>query len=226
MAFILNIDTATEHASVCIAQNETVLATAVNHQQKNHAAWVQPAIQQILQQTGLSLQQLSAVAIAAGPGSYTGLRVGMATAKGLCYALQIPLIAINTLQIIATAIKKNVHDNDDFLICAMIDARRMEVYTATYNMHCETVNEPAALILNSESFTPQLLRNKVYFGGNGAGKLKNILQNNNAYFIEVEFNAADMVALSYAYYTQKKFENLAYTEPQYLKAFHFSSKSE
>ena len=143
MALILNIDTSTEKASICIASNGVSTALLENAQQKEHAGWIHPAIEELLEQTKYTLHDLEAIAVTAGPGSYTGLRVGMATAKGLCYALNIPLITENTLRAMALA-SRQAYDGkinlENILFCPMIDARRMEVFTALFNPALEEVN--------------------------------------------------------------------------------------
>ena len=129
MALILHIDTAVQSASICLAENEKILGTKVNPAEKESASWLHMAIQELLLKSAISPGQLDAIAISAGPGSYTGLRVGMATAKGLCYALSKPLITINTMQMMANSVEKPSTE----LLCPMIDARRMEVFTAVYD---------------------------------------------------------------------------------------------
>ena len=145
---ILNIDTATEEASVCLSQDGNVIHTLLNDSQKDHAAWIQVAINTLLQKEGYTMQQIQAVAVTHGPGSYTGLRVGMASAKGICFALQIPLITINTLQVMAFgAINqwRSLAENMKLPLCfcPMIDARRMEVFTAVYNEALEEIISPS-----------------------------------------------------------------------------------
>src|SRR5215208_5364975 len=128
MSFILNIDTALETASVSLANNGRMLQSLVSESQKDHASWLHPAIKILLEKQGIGMDQLVAVGVSNGPGSYTGLRVGLSTAKGFCYALNIPLITIGTLKLMAFSARDEAED----LICPMIDARRMEVYTAIY----------------------------------------------------------------------------------------------
>jgi tRNA threonylcarbamoyladenosine biosynthesis protein TsaB len=135
MALILNIDTATETGGICIAEEGKTLAMAVNPEQKDHASWLHPAVEKIMRDAGCGMKDLQAVAVTAGPGSYTGLRVGMAAAKGFCYALGIPLITENTLKVMALAAKEQAPG--DGLLCPMIDARRMEVFTAVYQNDLE-----------------------------------------------------------------------------------------
>ncbi|MBP9741520.1 MAG: tRNA (adenosine(37)-N6)-threonylcarbamoyltransferase complex dimerization subunit type 1 TsaB, partial [Chitinophagaceae bacterium] len=156
MALLLNIDTATDQASVCLSLNTELIQEIKSADQKNHGSFLQPSIQQILQQNNFTIQQIDAVAVTHGPGSYTGLRVSLASAKGICYALQKPLITINTLEVMAWAtrwhISKNLVLNTAYQICPMIDARRMEVFTATYNEALECVSPTTPLILNEQSF--------------------------------------------------------------------------
>ncbi|MBO9635517.1 MAG: tRNA (adenosine(37)-N6)-threonylcarbamoyltransferase complex dimerization subunit type 1 TsaB, partial [Chitinophagaceae bacterium] len=157
MALLLNIDTATENGSICLSHDGKPIRTMVNHQMRDHAAWIQSAIKQILEETQNTAKDLQAIAVTAGPGSYTGLRVGMATAKGLCYALGIPLITENTLKVMAYAATQQSFPNGDeysikaglknsTILCPMIDARRMEVFTALYDLQLNIVERPAALI--------------------------------------------------------------------------------
>jgi tRNA threonylcarbamoyladenosine biosynthesis protein TsaB len=165
LPIILNIDTATELASVCLSNNEQILAEKENAIQKEHASFIHLAIQQAVEQAGKSLKEIDAVAVTAGPGSYTGLRVGMATAKGLCYALSKPLIAINTLEVMthgAITGQQNTF-TPDTLFCPMIDARRMEVFTSLYNSSLEDVLAPCALVLDSFFFKKWLEEGKIFF---------------------------------------------------------------
>lgn len=223
MGFILNIDTATEHASVCISNNGQLLAMEESHEQKNHGSFLQPAIKKIMLDAGLNLSSLDAIAVTKGPGSYTGLRVGMASAKGLCYALNKPLILLNTLQVMAAAsISNHVESKTpiaNLLFCPMIDARRMEVFTALYNDCLEEVLPPMALILTEESFATELDKHVIVFSGSGLHKLKNMMQHTNAQYDYATHTAANMIALSEKMYLQKEFAHLAYSEPYYIKEF-------
>jgi tRNA threonylcarbamoyladenosine biosynthesis protein TsaB len=217
MSLILNIDTALAIASVCISNNNKVLQYAENNIQKDHSTWLHPAIQQLMDAEKIEMQQLNAVAITIGPGSYTGLRVGLSAAKGICYALNIPLITINNLVLIASSI-----NNDDAdLICPCIDARRMEVYTATYNSKSlKEIIPPAALILNSSSFTSLLIDKKIMFCGNANEKLKTVIDNSNAIFSSIIATTKNMVVLSAYMYVKKQYSGLAATEPLYVKPFY------
>ena len=220
MGIILNIDTAVQSASVCLAQNGQVLGLKINPLQKDHAAWLHVAIKDLIQEKNISLQQINAIAISSGPGSYTGLRVGMAAAKGLCYALQIPLITINTLQLMTFAA---LHEPTE-LFCPMIDARRMEVFTAVFNIDLEAIVSPVNIILNETSFQELLYRHTIIFFGNGSTKFRQLNHDKNAVFKQVEANAAHMVSLSFQKFIKQDFADLAYTEPFYGKDFHSSVK--
>ena len=216
MPLILYIDTAVSFSSICLAQGETILGVAICSSEREAASWLQPAIKDLLLQTNHTLQSLAAIAVSAGPGSYTGLRVGMATAKGLCYALSIPLISINTLQIMAGAVKNCTTS----LLCPMIDARRMEVFTALYDAQLKEVLPPEALILNENSFTHWLDGATISFFGNGSNKAASLIHHPNSVFIQSTYSAEDMVVLGLRSFEQNQFSDLAYSEPMYTKAFH------
>jgi tRNA threonylcarbamoyladenosine biosynthesis protein TsaB len=223
MSTILNIDTATDIASVSIAKQGAILAEMSNGVQKNHGSFLQPAIHDLLKKTGILFKEIDGIAISAGPGSYTGLRVGMASAKGLSFALNKPLLAIGTLEILAYATILQVRASSqehEILICPMIDARRMEVFTAVYDKDMNVVMEPSALILSPDSFANWLLKNKVFFAGSGVSKWKRICTHSNAEFIELESNALAMSILSYDKYSNNTFADVAYSQPIYLKEFH------
>ncbi len=224
MPLLLNIDTATEHASVCLSRDETVLGLIESTEQKNHASFVQPAIQKLMQDSGLTLTQLDAVAVTAGPGSYTGLRVGLATAKGICYALNKPLIMINTLEVMAQSVISQHEANHqqidaNTLVCPMIDARRMEVFTALYTARLAEIQAPHALVLNEQSFQKVLIRHSIIFSGSGHHKLKGIVTDSNTHFSTANHSAAHLAILALQSYQISKFANLAYSEPLYVKEF-------
>ena len=221
MPLLLNIDTATEQASVCISDGNKICAIKISNDQKNHASFIQTAIKELFKNTGYTLQQTNAVAVTAGPGSYTGLRVGMATAKGLCYALQKPLILINTLEVMACAAlqENNEPVKANQLFCPMIDARRMEAFTALYNKELQTILNPAAVILDESSFKEYLDDNAIVFFGSGHTKLKNIINHPNAFFSNVQHHAGHLAMLAAKAFEQKKFSDIAYCGPFYLKEF-------
>ena len=216
MAYILNIDTAIDNASVCISKDDQLINIAVNNNRKDHASWIQPAIKNIIALSGLSLNDLAAIAVSIGPGSYTGLRIGLSTAKGLCYALDIPLIAIGTLDMMATAAAQKDCD----LICPMIDARRMEVFAALYKKNMEKVIFPSAILLDSNLFDDVLEKNTVLFYGNGSNKFKYVTHHRNALFDDIEINSSLLIKISNNRLRDSEFNSLAYTEPMYIKNFY------
>lgn len=221
MALILSIDTALEEASVCISEDAEVLAVKKNSTQTDHAAWIQVAIGQLFAETGRQINQLSAVAVSAGPGSYTGLRVGMATAKGICYALGVPLITESTLMLIAKRVKTEVALTSVYpypvLICPMIDARRMEVFTTLYDLDLKEQMEPTSLIINDSSFAASLQNNMIIFCGNGSKKWQHLCIHSHAVFVDVSQNVADLAEFAAKKLRLKAFTDLAYAEPAYLK---------
>jgi tRNA threonylcarbamoyladenosine biosynthesis protein TsaB len=223
LALILNIDTATEHASVCLSDDQKVLGIEKSFEQKNHASFIQSAIKRLFENVHQKISEADAIAVTAGPGSYTGLRVGLASAKGLCYALDKPLILLNTLEVMAQAAIKETDNSQrsgsKILFCPMIDARRMEVFTALYDEKLQLVLMPAAIILYKETFKEYLDEQRIMFSGSGSDKFKKIIHHQNAVFSEVQHSAADMIALSGKYFSRKQFADLAYSEPFYLKEF-------
>lgn len=222
MALILHIDTAQEEATVALSENDKVIEVLQSKDQKNHAAFLQPAIQTIIQHSTFNIQQLNAVSVIAGPGSYTGLRVGLASAKGLCYALSIPLITLNTLKIMAiAAINSSTHEliNPSTLFCSMIDARRDEVFTAMYDNKLNTILQPCAMILNKESFMEIRKSHELVFFGSGASKWNVICTNNNSIDMSMINMVDAQVILAHTYFKNKIFADIAYTEPFILKTF-------
>ena len=187
----------------------------------DHAAWIQVAIRELLAETEFRLAHISAIAVNAGPGSYTGLRVGMATAKGMCYALGIPLITESTLWLIAQRVKKEIALESVYafpvLICPMIDARRMEVFTTLYDLDLNEKTAPAAIVLEPDSFTEQLQDHVIMFSGNGSKKWQNLCLHPNAVFAEVTQDVADLAGSAFRKFENGIFSDLAYAEPAYLK---------
>lgn len=216
MSLVLNIDTSVEAASVCLAKDSQVLAISKNERQKDHAVWLHVAIKEIFEKNKLEMSVVDAIAVTEGPGSYTGLRIGMATAKGICYALSKPLITLNTLLVMANAVKGNEAE----LLCPMIDARRMEVFTAIYTRDLRVIKQPMAITLNETTFDEELAKNSICFFGNGSDKFRQIKNNTNAIFSQTNFDAADMVLLAEQKFKSKEFADLAYAEPLYLKEFY------
>ncbi len=220
MSLILNIDTTLENAQVCFAENGIVLSALTNNSQKDHASFLQQAVQQLIKTTGIELKNIDAVAVASGPGSYTGLRVGMASSKGLCYALKKPLIALSTLEIITvSALEEFEEKNEDILFCPMIDARRLEVFTAVYNKDLTLLLSPCALVLNESSFEELISKSKILFFGNGSEKWKTICNHPNAIFQKLINQSSGMAKHAHLFFSNGLFADLAYTEPFYIKDF-------
>ncbi len=231
MSLILNIDTAFENAAVSLALEGKILVQKKSDQINSHAAWLHKAVQDLFTTTNYKLNNLHAVAVVAGPGSYTGLRVGMAAAKGLCYTKGIPLIAVNTLELMAFAIKENMKGNNSVddgipvLLCPMIDARRMEVYTALYDNELNMVFAPAPLLLQEDYFDSFLEKNRIIFFGNGSSKVKALKIKKNVAFSDYNYTTKDVALLTYKNLLSFCFTNLAYSEPFYIKDFYFHQKN-
>ncbi len=224
MSLILNIDTATTQASVSLSFNGNVLQERVNGQSTDHAAWIHTAIDDMIRAGNhhYRLHDLNAVAVVAGPGSYTGLRVGMSTAKGLCYSLNVPLIILNTLKVMTHATNEEISPSQ--LLSPMIDARRMEVFTALYDQDLHELIAPCAMILKEDSFSEWLNKHEIVFFGDGSTKWKEIVQHDNAVFRNSFYTAHHIAFLSNYEFRQQAFSNLAYTEPIYLKDFYAPRK--
>jgi len=221
MPKILCIETATEVCSVAISSQGKLLALEENHEGNAHASQLHLLVQKVLDSAGISLQDLDAVAVSKGPGSYTGLRVGVSTAKGYCYALGIPLIAINTLESLVRAQGLGERQQETTsLYIPMLDARRMEVYCAVFDNQANMIQETEAKIIDETSFADLLSTNEIYFLGNGAAKCKSIITHSNAKFLDdVLYTAKGMVHVAFEVFQSKHFENTAYFEPFYLKDF-------
>ena len=223
MALILCIETATEICSVAIAKDGKTIALAEDKLGNNHASQLHLLVQRALDIAGVTLQNLNAIAVSKGPGSYTGLRVGVSSVKGYCYALQIPMIAINTLQSLANGyLTKNPTFSG--LICPMIDARRMEVYCALFDNQLAEILPTQAKIIDELSFQEELLRNEIVFIGNGAEKCNKNFGFRPAFAgldfgFEILCNASFISSLAQAAFDQKEFQDVAYFEPFYLKDF-------
>ncbi len=223
MALILHIDTATGQAAVSIASNGNLLQQRVNSHALDHAAWIHAAIREMVDAGSiLPLNAIEAIAVVAGPGSYTGLRVGMATAKGLCYALNIPLISLNTLNLMAYATKKDAPA--PYLLCPMLDARRLEVFTALYDSDLQELIPPCAMILDDHFLAGWLQTHHILFSGNGSDKWKTMLQHNNARFTDQSYAASEVAIVAEQAFRVGEFSDIAYTDPIYLKDFYSPQK--
>lgn len=225
MGKILQIETATEVCSVSIASEGKVLETIETTKGRSHAAVLSVFIQELINKTGLSADNLDAIAVSMGPGSYTGLRIGVSTAKGLSYGAGLPLIAVPTLESMCYGMLEKIKVEkrkicDHALMAPMIDARRMEVYTAVFTQNIVPVQETSALVIESSSFDDLLKKNKLVFFGEGADKLSDIIVHPNAIFIkEFKLSSAFMTISSFNRFRRKDFVDVAYFEPYYLKDF-------
>jgi tRNA threonylcarbamoyladenosine biosynthesis protein TsaB len=224
MNYILNIHTATETAIVNICDGPTVLSTLENSDPKQHAAFLHSAISKILLKNDIQINQLKAVGVTNGPGSYTGIRVGLASAKGLCFSLKIPLITYNTLEVMSLVATETIKD-ENALYCPMIDARRMEVFTALYSYGLKEVIPPTAMVLDENSYQAFLGQYYLYFFGNGSKKLKDVTNNiPSSAFVDVEISSQAICYFSWEKFKRNQFANVAYTEPLYIKEFHSTVK--
>lgn len=215
MATLLCIETASTNCSVALGVDGKLLDLKEDYNLSySHSERLHLFIFEILKENRLTLQELDAIAISKGPGSYTGLRIGVSAAKGLCFSLDIPLISVPTLTALAHKVK------EVGTVVPMLDARRMEVYTAVFNSNKEQVEETSAKILQSDSYNDLLETGKVYFIGSGVEKFKAICTHPNAVFIEDQLpSAKEMIELAFDKYKTSDFENMAYFEPYYLKDF-------
>ncbi len=220
MSLLLHIDTALSVASICLSKDKEVIAYSENVHQQGHAAWLHPAIDEIMKSVGLSMKELYGVSVSIGPGSYTGLRVGLSSAKGFCYALNIPLITIATTELIASAITQEAQE----LICPVIDARRMEIYTAIYDKNLKEIKAPHSLIIDETSFAEFLNTHKILFCGDGCKKLQIILRHENVTYSSTTANATHLAQLAFNRFKRTDFADLAYAEPLYVKEFYSSPR--
>lgn len=219
MATILQLETATQVCSAAISINGETIALKEQMASNIHAGSLTLFIKEVMDLSGLQFTDLDAVAVSKGPGSYTGLRIGVSTAKGLCFALERPLIGIDTLQMMAAGFLAQQVDFKGS-ICAMIDARRMEVFTAVFDSKLNYTSDTEAKIIDAYSFADDLENGKVSFIGDGALKCATVIQHSNAVFSDNNFNSAtNMSKLAYDAYSKAEFENVAYFEPFYLKDF-------
>jgi tRNA threonylcarbamoyladenosine biosynthesis protein TsaB len=216
MSLILNIDTAFNSASVCLYETGDVIQLSFSENQKDHASWLHTEIAGLLQKSGKRMKDLDAVAVAIGPGSFTGLRIGLAAAKGFCYSLQIPLITVSSLKLIAFAVKDEAHN----LICPLIDARRMEVFTAVYDKMLQEKVSPHALVIDEQSFASLLSSGKILFCGNAVKKLQALISNSNAFYSKTIADASHLAQLSFDCFNKKEFAGLVDAEPMYIKEFY------
>lgn len=223
VSVILHIETATKNCSVAISRSGAILALKELHsEQFSHSEKLHVFIQEVLKEAQLEMSALDAVAVSKGPGSYTGLRIGVAAAKGICFALDLPLIAVNSLQILS----EKYQDNNQALLFPMFDARRMEVYVMILNEKKEVVKPTFAEVLTAESFKEFPTDVQWVFMGEGAQKCKELFEANHiVYRSDIQHpSAAEMVPLAWKAFQAQKFEDMAYFEPFYLKDFYTTAK--
>ncbi len=217
MGIILNIETATKNCSVSISKGKEIVALKeLNEGKFSHAEKLHSFIQDIVKEAGLNLQDLDAIAVSKGPGSYTGLRIGVSAAKGLCYALEKPLISVSTLKSMAGQVSLK----EDELVVPMLDARRMEVYSAIFDHQHNQIRDTEAEIIDDDSYHEELAKGIVHFIGDGAEKCKIHIKHKNANFVkDIYPSAKEMAILSAQKFKTSDFEDVAYFEPFYLKDF-------
>tara|TARA_R110002051_G_scaffold69875_2_gene125681 strand:- start:2110 stop:2781 length:672 start_codon:yes stop_codon:yes gene_type:complete len=223
MAILLNLETATTNCSVSLAKDgELVALKEFDSANYSHAEQLHIFIEDVLKEASISLQKINAIAVSKGPGSYTGLRIGVSAAKGLCFSLDIPLISVPTLESMA---QQSENSKYDFII-PVLDARRMEVYSSVFDTDLKEIRETKAEIIREESFLEFAEKGTVLILGSGAEKCKEILNNNNFNFDTISVpSAREMAVLSYKKFKENDFENVAYFEPYYLKDFILHKKA-
>lgn len=218
MSLILSLETSTSVCSVALHHEGKIVATSEIHKEQSHASKLAVLIEEVMELSGHSMAELTAIAISSGPGSYTGLRIGTSTAKGLCYALNIPLISVDTLFLMAAQI--NGYNVANAMLCPMIDARRMEVYCLVTDAELQTLQPVEAKVIDENSFLDFLEQGQVIFFGNGAAKCRPVIQHKHALFLNDEFPSAAMLgSLAFEKFRQGAFEDLVSFEPFYLKEF-------
>jgi tRNA threonylcarbamoyladenosine biosynthesis protein TsaB len=219
MALILSLETSTTVCSVALHNNGKLVASAEMHKEQSHASKLAVLIDQVVKLADIPMSAIQAIAVSEGPGSYTGLRIGVSTAKGLCFALGIPLLSVSTLSLLAKQIQlKAILDNA--WLCPMIDARRMEVYCQIFDSEINVLQPIEAKVIDEESFRESLSDHKIIFFGDGAAKCKSVITHSNAFFIsDIVPSAKELGFLASEKFSRNEFENLVTFEPFYLKEF-------
>ena len=220
MNYILHLETATSVCSAAVAADGKLLSSVSISEEYKHAENLLPLCEKALAEAQVTFDDLVAVAVSAGPGSYTGLRIGVSTAKGICYGLDIPLITVPTLEILARIFKAE-HPAFEGYIAPMIDARRMEVYTNVFDSNLKALMKDSPLVIDETAYQEFLLENKIAFIGDGAGKCKEIIgtHSNADFSFEVHLEAKGMTDYAYEAFSKRDFADLAYFEPEYLKPY-------
>jgi tRNA threonylcarbamoyladenosine biosynthesis protein TsaB len=228
MNYILNIHTSAEKAIVNICNEDHVLETSVNTEQKQHASFLHPAIKNMLDKNNISLSGLKAIGVSGGPGSYTGIRVGLATAKGLCYALKIPMMMYNSLELMAfSAIGDFPEIEKNALFSPMIDARRMEVFNAVYDLELNEIRPSEAIVLDDKSFSDIPPAIPFYYFGSGAEKFKKLIENTptDYHYIQSGISTESLARFGWYKFQKNDFENLVNSKPLYVKDFYTKGKT-
>lgn len=225
MPLLLALETSTTVCSIALYKGQQLLGASELQIEKSHSSHITVMVAQLVENCGATLQELSAVAVSGGPGSYTGLRIGTSTAKGLCYALNIPLLEVSTLYGLAAQVIAATPNPERYLFCPMLDARRMEVYTCMLTHELQEVEPIAPVVLEEDTFRERLQEQPVIFFGSGASKYKGMVgANTNALFVDGVLPSAKTIgALALPKYEQKQFEDVAYYEPFYLKDVYITS---
>jgi tRNA threonylcarbamoyladenosine biosynthesis protein TsaB len=223
---ILHIETATNICSVALSLGDKILSTRESDEDRSHGSLLTVFMQEVMDEADIKPDQINAVAVSKGPGSYTGLRIGVSVTKGFAYARKIPVIGIVTLQAMVIAAKRNKEimklqkQHPELLFCPMIDARRMEVFSGLYKSNCREISPVSAIVVEESSFNASLASHHIVFFGNGSGKIRDVIQHPNAHFIRgINPSSTHMVPLALKNFANKRFEDTAYFEPYYLKDF-------
>ena len=221
MGMILNIETATTNCSVCVAKDGEILAIKENDTPNySHSEQLHIFIEEVLQQASVAFNELNAIAVSKGPGSYTGLRIGVSAAKGLCFSLDVPLISIPTLE---SMVHQTMPVTADFMI-PVLDARRMEVYAAVFDSNFDEIRETRAEVIDDSSFAEYIQKGSVLLVGSGAEKCRELFQERLSYQPSIVPSSREMAPLSFRKFKKQQFEDVAYFEPYYLKDFVLATK--
>jgi len=222
MSHILAIETSTNICSIALLSNNKIIAYKENSEHNSHSQSLTVLIKKLLEESDFNINKIDAFAVSIGPGSYTGLRIGVSVTKGLCFGLSKPVIAVSTLKALAKQFlnKNSKKNNSNLLLCPMLDARRLEVYTALYKHDLTEIIQPQPLLIDETSFKKQLLKNKICFFGDGSEKCKNIINSENAIFdCSINISAIAVAQIAKIMFDGKQFADVAYFEPLYLKEF-------
>ena len=216
---LLFLESATEVCSVALSQKREIVAAVSSQKGNSHAEQLFPLFERVLAEGNCKICELDGVVLSIGPGSYTGLRIGASAAKGICYALNIPLVGVSTLQSIVFGALQPQHEQQNVLYCPMIDARRMEVFTALFNANGEAITKVNNIIIDEHSFHDELETHTIFFCGNGILKCKPVIQHKNAYYIDTPLAAQNMLFPALLKFENQQFEDVTYFEPFYFKEY-------